>query len=130
MPSLRIALLLAILCAPIAASAGGDVCLYDSANQTTYVLKKLRIPKKTLDAVPVGGFMINGSATAGIPLSGTLLRQTTGQLIFGLTQHVLECVVYMNVNATLTGQVHLDCDLNGAAEVNSTVAPIDCGLVF
>jgi hypothetical protein len=94
------------------------------------VLKKLRIPKAPLDAVPVTGFMINGVATAGIPLSGTLLHQTTAQLILGLTQHLLECAVYMNLDSDLVGQIHLDCNLDGTAETDSTVEPIDCRLVF
>jgi hypothetical protein len=124
--ALAVLALALILCSATAASAGGDVCLIDPVNEAAFILKKLKVPKRTNEAVPVSGIGITATSANGLPLSGTLVRDANGDLLLGLTRHFQRCLVGFALNESLQGTVSYDCNLDGAADTTASVAPIDC----
>jgi hypothetical protein len=126
MPLLRIAALLATLCFASAAAAGGDVCLVDSGNQTLLVLKRLKVPKRGGEAVPVSGFAYTSTSTTELPLSGTLVRSGDGDLLLGLTRHFQRCLIGAVLDDTLGGTVSYDCNLDNANDTTGSLVPTSC----
>ena len=130
MPLIRFALLFAMLVSPLAAHAGGDICLFDFGNGRVFVFTKPRIPKAPVSAAPIAGQMFDAAVIAGVPVGGTVARQTLGRLNFGLTQHLVPCQMNINTNGALEGTIDYDCNFDGVYESSSTVAPGDCSQLF
>jgi hypothetical protein len=131
MPLVRVAVLLLALCfATSAAAAGGDVCRIDEANQTGFLLKRLKLPKRGGDALPVSGFGLTATSASLLPLSGTLLRQPDGELLLGLTRHFQRCLLGFVLDEGLNGTVSYDCNLDNANDTTGSVSLIDCATLL
>jgi hypothetical protein len=136
MPLLRSAVLLVTLCVSTAAAAGGYVCLRDSADgaerNAAFVLRKLRLPRKPGEAVPVSGFWYFGGFPHEheLPLSGTLIRDLDGHLRLGLTQHFQSCLLAFELDESLVGTVSFDCDFDRVNDKTDPVEPVDCETVL
>ena len=124
------ALSLVILFSPLAANAGGDICLVDFTFGRIFVLTKPRIPKAPGSAAPIAGQMFDAVSLAGVPVAGSVARQTLGRLNFGLTQHLLPCQMNINTDDSLEGSIQYDCNFDGIYEIESEVAPGDCRQVL
>jgi hypothetical protein len=129
MPFLRVAVVLLALCVSTAASAK-DVCLLDSGNEAGFVLKKLKIPKKPGDAVPVSGLGFTSTSANALPLSGTLIRDLGGELFLGLTRHFQRCLLGFVLDGSLNGQVSYDCNLDNVNDTTGSVTLVDCDTFF
>jgi hypothetical protein len=129
MPLLRALAALIFLCSATAASAT-DVCLIDPVNEAAFVLKKLKVPKRPNDAVPVSGIGITGTSANGLPVSGTLIRDVNGDLILGLTRHLQRCLIGGVLDESLNGTVSYDCNLDNANDTTGSIALIDCDELF
>lgn len=132
MPLLRIAVLLFALCfATAATAAGGDVCLIDSVYESAFVLKRLKVPKRPGDAVPVSGLGFTSTSVSALPLSGTLIRDVDGDLLLGLTRHFQRCLLgFVLDEETLTGTVNYDCNLDNSSDTTGSVARVDCATLL
>jgi hypothetical protein len=122
---LAIPALAMILCSSTAASAG-DVCLLDDVNGAAFILKKVRIPRRPGDAVPVSGIGLTSTASNGLPVSGTLIRDINGDLFLGLTRHFQRCLIGFVLNESLEGSVSYDCNLDNANDATGSVGRFDC----
>lgn len=123
---LALAALALILSASTTASAGGDVCLIDETNEAAFVLKKLKVPKRRGEALPVSGLGLTGTSAGSLPLHGTLIRDFDGDLLLGLTRHFQRCLLGFVLDETLNGTVSYDCNLDNANDTVGTVEVIDC----
>lgn len=111
-------LLLSLLALP-APAASLDLCFDDDlGGDTIYVFKKLKLPKRALDATPVAGTRLGQTG-----VSGTLYRAASGQLRFSLTT-ADGCFVNVNLLETLEGDAFYSC-LNGFTDT-SNWTPRDC----
>jgi hypothetical protein len=129
MPLLRVAVVLLALGVSTAAAAK-DVCLLDSGNEAGFVLKKLKIPKKPGDAVPVSGFGLTSTSASSLPLSGTLIRDLDGDLLLGLTRHFQRCLLGFVLDENLNGTVSYDCNLDNVNDTVGSVTHVDCDTFF
>lgn len=119
---LRIVALISALALPSAAVAGGDVCLYDTTNQAAYILKKLKLPKRSGDAVPVVGYAFHPALIGAAPLTGTLIRDPfEGTLVMGLTRHADRCLATVVLDDDLSGTISYDCDLDDVTDGTSSI---------
>jgi hypothetical protein len=126
MPPVRIALALALLALPAAASAR-SVCLNDAAAEFVYVFPKLKVPKKRDTVSAVSGLAYSPVSVTALPFSGTLLRDgNSQQLLLGITRFFPVCVVQAKLQDDLSGTVEYDCNLDGTSEVSSSLAVVEC----
>jgi hypothetical protein len=123
-------LAIALLLCSAGAARATDVCLIDEGNEAAFLLKKLKVPKRANEAVPVSGIGITGTSASGLPLSGSLIRDINGDLLLGLTRHFQRCLIGIVLDESLNGTVSYDCNLDNANDTTGSVAPIDCGLLF
>ena len=130
MRSIPLAALALILLLSTAASAGGDVCLIDDVNEAAFILKKLKLPKRAGEAVPVSGLGITGTSASSLPLSGTLIRDFDGDLFLGLTRHFQRCLLGFVLDESLNGTVSYDCNLDNANDTTGSVALVDCAALL
>jgi hypothetical protein len=129
MPLLRVAVVLLALGVSTAAAAR-DFGLLDSGNEAGFVLKKLKIPKKPGDAVPVSGFGLTSTSASSLPLSGTLIRDLDGDLLLGLTRHFQRCLLGFVLDENLNGTVSYDCNLDNVNDTVGSVTHVDCDTFF
>lgn len=124
---LRTLALLAILAAPTAASAGGDVCLWDATTEVFYTLKNLKVPRRPGDASPVVGHALVDGLIGAAPVSGTLIRDPfEGTLTLGLTRHGDRCLGTAVLDEDLNGTIGYDCDLDDANDIVVSISRVSC----
>lgn len=128
MRSLPIAVVALALCWPAAASAGGDVCFLDEANQVAYKLAKLKVPKSANAVAPVAGLAISAVSVNAVPVSGTLIRDgNTGALFLGLTRYGDRCLLFAQLDDALNGTISSDCNLDDVNDGTVELERVACG---
>jgi hypothetical protein len=106
-------LLLAVLLLATPAAAT-DLCFNDAGgNLPVFVFKKVKLPTKPLDARPL----------VGLGLSGTAHTSEGGSLSFLVTT-AAKCIIAVGFDGQLVGTASTAC-MNGSASV-TTWHPVDC----
>ena len=123
---MRIVLLaiLFVVLHPLAASAGGDLCLADSTNGSLFQFTKPRFPKAFGSAAPVAGMMFDATFGSGVPFAGAVGRRTSGGHAIGITPYIYACNIIIWFNASTL--INYDCNLDGDFEATFSVTEVDC----
>ena len=133
MHRLRIPTLAILLFAFAVPASGRDLCFGDSFGNV-FVLQKVKRLKKPGKSAPVRGYALLSGASEIVPLSGTAVASTDGEVQYGVTIHGLFYGTDQSVagawNPT-TGQlaVHYDSDGDGSANASDQWVPLDCDTV-
>jgi hypothetical protein len=116
-----LALGLCLLAQP--ALAGGSVCVMHGASLV--VFSKPKLPKPGASNPLTGRFDIPNTS----PLSGTLSRSTTGQLVAGITYYLaggVTCFARMAIDESLAGTGTTECTNDLSDDIATTWTPVDC----
>lgn len=97
-----------------------DLCFDDDlGGGSIYIFKKIKLPKRALDAVPVAGTRLGSQG-----VTGSAFRDLDGALRFSLATPAEGCFIYVELDGDLAGTTSYNC--LGGFTANSSWAPRDC----
>lgn len=114
-------------------AAGKDLCFADTFGNE-FVVQKAKRVKKTGKIFPINGYAVLVGNSEVVPISGTAVGRSDGEVMYGVTiYNLLE-----GTNQSVTGSwnpdsgvvtTHYDTDGDGTTDTSGQWDPIDCDTV-
>jgi hypothetical protein len=102
-------------------AAATDLC-FDQEGATLYHFKKVKLPKRPIDAVPIAGVRLGSSG-----VSGSIFRDQNGQLRLSLITESGACFLSVELDESLAGTASYNCV--GGFTDTAVWTPIDCATI-